>query len=114
MGLSPDCILQIAFLANKLNSSQLRSKAVAEGQPRPEYQVFKAQTFDPLEMSLLNKWEWVLPLVQGSLNKFPDIFHMGTFMDSTHMKLWRVPRKSSYVSVSMTFVTASFISSIIS
>ena len=23
----------------------------------------------------------------GSLNKFPDFFRMGTFIDSTHMKL---------------------------
>ena len=26
-------------------------------------------------------------LLQGSLNKFPDFFRMGTFIDSTHMKL---------------------------
>ena len=26
-------------------------------------------------------------VVQGSLNKFPDFFRMGTFIDSTHMKL---------------------------
>ena len=25
--------------------------------------------------------------VQGSLYKFPDFFRMGTFIDSTHMKL---------------------------
>ena len=25
--------------------------------------------------------------VRGSLNKFPDVFRMGTFIDSTHMKL---------------------------
>ena len=25
--------------------------------------------------------------IQGSLNKFPDFFRMGTFIDSTHMKL---------------------------
>ena len=25
--------------------------------------------------------------VQGLLNKFPDFFRMGTFIDSTHMKL---------------------------
>ena len=25
--------------------------------------------------------------IQGSLNKFPDFFQMGTFIDSTHMKL---------------------------
>ena len=24
---------------------------------------------------------------RGSLNKFPDFFRMGTFIDSTHMKL---------------------------
>ena len=25
--------------------------------------------------------------IGGSLNKFPDFFRMGTFIDSTHMKL---------------------------
>ena len=33
----------------------------------------------------------VLPMdqikLQGSLNKFPDFFRMGTFIDSTHRKL---------------------------
>ena len=72
--------------------------------------------------------------IRGSLNKFPDFFHMGTFIDSTHMKLWspskysplaamhlyysnnfsKAPWKSSCVSMSMTFVTTSFISSIVS
>ena len=28
----------------------------------------------------------VFCLLQGSLNKFPDFFRMGTFIDSTHMK----------------------------
>ena len=27
------------------------------------------------------------PLIRGSLDKFPDFFRMGTFIDSTHMKL---------------------------
>ena len=26
--------------------------------------------------------------IQGSLNKFPNFFRMGTFIDSTHMKLY--------------------------
>ena len=25
--------------------------------------------------------------IRGSLNKFPDFFRMGTFIDSTHLKL---------------------------
>ena len=29
----------------------------------------------------------LLQHVQGSLNKFPDFFRMGTFIDSAHMKL---------------------------
>ena len=66
---------------------------------------------------------------------FNTFFRMGTFIESTHMKLyalskqsppaamhllyrsnnfWKTPLKSSCVSVSMTFVTASFISSIVS
>ena len=28
--------------------------------------------------------------IRGSLNEFPDFFHMGTFIDSTHMKLLRL------------------------
>ena len=28
-----------------------------------------------------------LNILRGSLNKFPDFFRMGTFIDSTHMKL---------------------------
>ena len=72
---------------------------------------------------------------RGTLNKFPDFFRTGTFIDSTHMKLkspskytprtamhllyyfnnfWKTPWRSSSVSVSVTFVTASFISSIVS
>ena len=31
--------------------------------------------------------EPILPLVRGSLNKFPDFFRMGTFIDSTHMEI---------------------------
>ena len=34
--------------------------------------------------SILSKY---LSVVRGSLNKFPDFFRMGTFIDSTHMKL---------------------------
>ena len=26
--------------------------------------------------------------VRGAYNKFPDFFHTGTFIDSTHMKLY--------------------------
>ena len=28
-----------------------------------------------------------IPAPRGSLNKFPDFFRIGTFIDSTHMKL---------------------------
>ena len=30
---------------------------------------------------------YVCMFIQGSLNKFSDFFCMGTFIDSTHMKL---------------------------
>ena len=72
--------------------------------------------------------------IRGTYDKFPDFFHMGTFIDSTHMKLYSPskyllrlqctcctipttsgrPHGSPRVSKSMTFVTASFISSIVS
>ena len=32
--------------------------------------------------------QFFLNNLQGSLNKFPDFFHMGSFIDSTHMKLY--------------------------
>ena len=31
--------------------------------------------------------EVIFVLIRGSLNKFPDFFHMGIFIDTTHMKL---------------------------
>ena len=42
---------------------------------------------------LIQKWNHLQTIhlqiiyVPGSLNKFPDFFRMGTFIDSTHMKL---------------------------
>ena len=34
------------------------------------------------------KWNCLsMTALQGSLNKFPDFFRMGTFIDSTHVKL---------------------------
>ena len=73
--------------------------------------------------------------IRGEYDKFPDFFRMGTFIDSTHMNIKspskesppaaihllyrsnnfsKAPWKSSCVSLSMTFVKASFISSIVS
>ena len=73
--------------------------------------------------------------IRGPLNKFPDFFPRDTFIDSTHMKLespskesplaamhllyrsnnfQKAPWKSSCLRVSVTFVTAPFISSIVS
>ena len=73
---------------------------------------------------------FIVQYLKGAYDKFPDFFRIGTFTDSTHMKLkspaaamdllyrsnnfWKAPWKSSFVSVPMTFVTASFISSIVS
>ena len=31
--------------------------------------------------------KYVCMYIRGSLNNFPDFFRMGTFIDSTHMKL---------------------------
>ena len=35
----------------------------------------------------MNIYLYIYLNIQGSLNKFPDFFHMGTFIDSTHMKV---------------------------
>ena len=44
---------------------------------------------NPKRIILLKNSPYLLndPQVRGSLNKFPDIFHMGIFIDTTHMKL---------------------------
>ena len=89
--------------------------------------------FDSLLISVLYIYTYII--IRGSLNKFLDFFLMGNFIDSIHIKLyypskssppaamhllyrsynlWKVLWKSSSVSVSMTFVTVSFISSIVS
>ena len=43
----------------------------------------------PLNISFLNSQDNLVTFsrVRGSLNKFPDFFRMGTFIDSTYMKL---------------------------
>ena len=88
-------------------------------------------------MKLIFYWERFLTFkeIRGAYDKFPDFFRMNTFIDSTHMKLkfpskksppaamhllyrsnnfCKAPWKSSCGSVSMTFITASFIASIVS
>ena len=50
--------------------------------------VFPAFTFEISNISVSSKEGYVAwSDLRGSLNKFPDIFCMGTFIDSTHMKL---------------------------
>ena len=34
------------------------------------------------------KYCYVIRILRGSLNKFPDFFRMYTFIDTTHMKLY--------------------------
>ena len=38
-------------------------------------------------MKSKNVWKFLIGDIRGSLNKFPDFFHMGTFIESSHMKL---------------------------
>ena len=33
------------------------------------------------------KYIYIYIYIRGSLDKFPDFFHMGTFIESTHIKL---------------------------
>ena len=37
-----------------------------------------------LNKKKINKFE---DIIRGTLNKFPDFFRMGTFIDNTHIKL---------------------------
>ena len=46
--------------------------------------LFEIELFDDLTVYLQNVFT---NHIRGSLNKFPDFFCMGTFIDSTHMKL---------------------------
>ena len=40
-----------------------------------------------IKESLIYIYIYIYIYIRGSLNKFPDFFQMGTFIDSTHMKL---------------------------
>ena len=35
----------------------------------------------------LHTYVYIYIYIRGSLNKFPDFFRIGAFIDSTHMKL---------------------------
>ena len=50
------------------------------------YPVFAAETCIP-SLSLVFYRLCLYSDIRGSLNKFPDFYRMGTFIDSTHMKL---------------------------
>ena len=40
-----------------------------------------------IEKGVFESPSTIVANLRGSLNKFPDFFHMGTFIASTHMKL---------------------------
>ena len=46
--------------------------------------------------------------VQRSLNKFPDFFRMGTFIDSTHMKLLSRSKYSPPVAMHLLYRSNNF------
>ena len=90
-------------------------------------------TFDDISYDIAKTEEYWKTFHE--INEFPYFFGMGTFIDSTPMKLyppfkysppapihvlyrsnkfWKAPSNSSCVSVSITFLTATFISSILS
>ena len=45
------------------------------------------ELFESTDNQLSEKNRPLIKDIRGSLNKFPDFFRMGTFIDSTHMKL---------------------------
>ena len=47
----------------------------------------KSNRADQYESCWLYIYIYIYIYIRGSLNKFPDFFRMGTFIDSTHMKL---------------------------
>ena len=49
----------------------------------------KLRQFTKEELDIKNKSRKAAGVneIRGSLNKFPDFFRMGAFIDSTHMKL---------------------------
>ena len=60
--------------------SELSALTSKENRQKSKYLLYKINTsFSSFGYSLTDVW--------GAYNKFPDFFHMGTFIDSTHMKL---------------------------
>ena len=47
--------------------------------------MLRGSTEKALEPNVFARQEVIY--IRGSLNKFPDFFRMGTFIDSTHMKI---------------------------
>ena len=47
----------------------------------------QSDSLDIQKTLLCGKWRSPELEIRGILNKFPDFFRMGTFSDSTHMKL---------------------------
>ena len=77
-----ECHFQDTFLWGKSYSLQRSSQCIL--QPQPTEQTNNEQ----------KTWEFILCYLYpfktdlwGSLNKFPDFFRMGTFIDSIHMKI---------------------------
>ena len=50
-------------------------------------QVYKKIHIQGVYSAIRRTFKPGLRYIRGSLNKFPDFFRMGTFIDSTHMKL---------------------------
>ena len=50
-------------------------------------ELFEVELIICLKMDLALNNLQITNQLRGSLNKFPDFFRMGTFIDSTHMKL---------------------------
>ena len=51
------------------------------------YVIIRPRQGASLTVSTLSKIIYIYIYIRGSLNKVQDFFRMGTFIDSTHMKL---------------------------
>ena len=77
------------------NSFEFRVFLLLDRLPYPDYSLpfslKETSWIHTFTKSIWNENSFVKDLIssdiRGSLNKFPDFFRMGTFIDSTHMKL---------------------------
>ena len=73
---NPPGLISYKILLNQTNPNYVQTMSFGSFKNNATYKLFAEK-----------KYIYIYIYIQGSLNKFPGFFYMGTFIDSTHMKL---------------------------